>query len=192
MQKIATAFFFIFLFLRAAAQEPPYSVCTGCWNADSLGNQRVLVRYRGNGDGHVAHGVGGAGVARVVIPWRRRDEDAERKRIIVQDSATGVRVRNVWVRSVTREAGDISFEPVSGKGCYYIYYLPERGAEQLSQGGVLAARHDGGSGLDGCGVDSYRGQFSCDGFSVDRFVQCDLSDGGGGDSEGSGGVEGEI
>ena len=126
MQKIATAFFFIFLFLRAAAQEPPYSVCTGCWNADSLGNQRVLVRYRGNGDGHVAHGVGGAGVARVVIPWRRRDEDAERKRIIVQDSATGVRVRNVWVRSVTREAGDISFEPVSGKGCYYIYYLPYR------------------------------------------------------------------
>jgi len=81
-----------------------------------LGNQRVVVRYGG--------GVGG--VVRVLIPWRRRDENPERKRIIVQDSATGVRVRNVVVRSVTREAGDILFEPVSGNGCYYIYYEPYR------------------------------------------------------------------
>jgi hypothetical protein len=50
----------------------------------------------------------------------------ERKRIIVQDSVTGARVRNVVVRSVTREAGDIVFEPVSGKGTYFIYYLPYR------------------------------------------------------------------
>lgn len=117
MQKIAATFLFLLLFLGVTAQELPYSVCTGCWNADSLGNQRVVVRYRGAGDG---------GVARVVIPWRRQDEDAARKRIIVQDSATGVRVRNVVVRSVTREMGDIVFEPVSGKGCYYIYYEPYR------------------------------------------------------------------
>jgi hypothetical protein len=113
MQKIATTFLFLLLLLGVTAQELSYSVCTGCWNADSLGNQRVVVWYRGAGDG---------GVARVVIPWRRQDEDAARKRIIVQDSATGVRVRNVVVRSVTREAGDILFEPVSGKGCYYLYY----------------------------------------------------------------------
>jgi hypothetical protein len=115
MQKIATTFLFLLLFLGGAAQTLPYSVCTRCWNADSLGNQRVVVRYGGGG-----------AIANVVIPWRRRDEDAARKRIIVQDSATGVRVRNVWVQSVTREAGDILFEPVSGKGCYYIYYEPYR------------------------------------------------------------------
>jgi hypothetical protein len=115
MQKIAATFLFLLLFLAAAAQELPYSVCTGCWNADSLGNQRVVVHFRGPGS-----------VAHSVIYWRRRDEDAARKRIIVQDSATGVRVRNVLVRSVTREVGDILFEPVSGNGCYYIYYEPYR------------------------------------------------------------------
>ena len=135
MQKTAASFLFLLLFLGAAGQTLPYSACTGCWNADSLGNQRVVVRYGGSagraggvsGDGRVARVVSEYGpVARVVIPWRRRDEDAARKRIIVQDSATGERVRNVWVRSVTREVGDIYFEPVSGKGCYYIYYEPYR------------------------------------------------------------------
>jgi hypothetical protein len=125
MQKIVASFLFLLLFLGAAAQELPYSVCTGCWNPDSLGNQRVVVRYGGGGGSH--SGVAGSeGVVRVVIPWRRRDEDAGRKRIIVQDSVTGARVRNVVVRSVTREEGDILFEPVSGKGVYYIYYLPYR------------------------------------------------------------------
>ena len=98
-------------------------MCAGCWIRDSLGNQRGVVRYGGDRSGVAG---GSAGVVRVVIPWRRRDEDAAKKRIIVQDSATGVRVRNVWVRSVTREAGDILFEPVSGRGCYYIYYEPYR------------------------------------------------------------------
>jgi len=50
----------------------------------------------------------------------------EDKRIIVQDSATGRRIRNVSIRSVTRESGDILFEPVSGAGIYYVYYLPYR------------------------------------------------------------------
>jgi hypothetical protein len=118
MQKTSWGFFIFFsLSLAAAAQELPYSVCTGCWNADSLGNQRVVARYGASGAGGAVH---------VVIPWRRRVEDAGRKRIIVQDSATGERVRNVWVRSVTRQVGDIYFEPVSGKGCYYIYYEPYR------------------------------------------------------------------
>jgi hypothetical protein len=121
MQRIAATYLSLLLVLGAAAQELPYSVCSGCWNADSLGNQRIVVRYRGSG---VAGG--GSGVARVVILWRRRDEDAGKKRIIVLDSATGERVRNVWVRSVTREVGDICFEPVSGKGIYYVYYMPYR------------------------------------------------------------------
>ena len=35
-------------------------------------------------------------------------------------------MRNVRVWSVTREEGDIVFEPVSGEGTYYVYYLPYR------------------------------------------------------------------
>lgn len=121
MQKILTTYSFLLLFLGVEAQQPRHTVCTGCWDADTLGNQRVVVRYSGGGAG-----AGGVVVAEAVIPWRRRDENPERKRIIVQDSATGLRVKNVEVRSVTREIGDILFEPVSGKGCYYVYYLPYR------------------------------------------------------------------
>ena len=45
-------------------------------------------------------------------------------RVIVQDSATGARVLNVVEGAVTRESGEFFFEPVSGEGNYYIYYLP--------------------------------------------------------------------
>ncbi len=117
MQKIAATFFILFLFIGAAAQELPYSVCTGCWNPDSLGNQRAVVR---------CPNVTASRLAEVRIPWRRRDQHPERKRIIVQDSSTGKRVRNVRVWSVTREEGDIVFEPISGEGTYYVYYLPYR------------------------------------------------------------------
>ena len=116
MQKFVSTFLFLGLFIGAAAQELRYTVCTGCWNPDSLGNRRVVVRYSG----------GGADVVEVMIPWRRRDENPEKKRVIVQDSSTGLRVKNVWATSVTREKGDIYFEPVSGKGTYYVYYLPYR------------------------------------------------------------------
>ncbi|HLX65617.1 MAG TPA: glycoside hydrolase domain-containing protein, partial [Puia sp.] len=129
MQNTSWVFFSLLLLfsVTAGAQELPYSVCTGCWNPDSLGNQRVVVRYGSGARGGSHSGVAGsARVVRVAIPWRRRDENPERKRIIVQDSATGVRVRNVVVQSVTREEGDILFEPVSGNGVYYIYYLPYR------------------------------------------------------------------
>jgi len=63
-------------------------------------------------------------VAHVVIPWRRRDSDPEGKRVIVQDSATGARVLNVVEGAVTRESGEFFFQPVSGKGIYYVYYMP--------------------------------------------------------------------
>src|SRR5579872_2891484 len=116
MQKITAVPLFLFLYLAAAAQQAPYSACPGCWNPDSLGNHRVVLRYSDTG----------RGVAHARIAWRRRDMRPEDKRIIVQDSATGRRIRNVSIRSVTRESGDILFEPVSGAGIYYVYYLPYR------------------------------------------------------------------
>ena len=118
MQKIRWFSFWLLLLIiavPAAGQELPYSSCPGCWNPDSLGNHRAVVRY--NGSGAVAH---------VVVPWRRRDSDPGGKRVIVQDSATGARVLNVIEGAVTRESGEFFFQPVSGAGNYYIYYLPYR------------------------------------------------------------------
>ncbi len=97
----------------SAAQEVKYTVGKPTWMADSLGNHRAAVAFNGNGN-----------IARVLIPWRRRDESPEKKRIIVQDARTGKKITNVAVMSINREQGDICFEPVSGKGYYYIYYLP--------------------------------------------------------------------
>src|SRR5262249_53841899 len=43
-------------------------------------------------------------------------------------SAKGVRVRNVYRASITRERGVLIFQPVSGPGEYYLYFLPYRGS----------------------------------------------------------------
>jgi hypothetical protein len=48
------------------------------------------------------------------------------KRLIVQDSATGKLILNKTAGAISRESGEIFFEPISGKGLYYIYYMPYR------------------------------------------------------------------
>ncbi|MFL5520672.1 MAG: glycoside hydrolase domain-containing protein, partial [Gemmatimonadales bacterium] len=96
------------------AQGAPAEV--GRWNADSLGNHRARVRVTAAGE-----------AARVHLPWRRRDTEPEQKRVIVT-TASGVRARNVAVGDLTREAGDIAFEPVDGPGEYFVYYMPYEGS----------------------------------------------------------------
>lgn len=86
----------------------------GKWNADSLGNHRAKVEVTKTGKAVLA-----------TIPWRRRDFDPEKKNIIVTDS-TGKRIPNVERISITREKGEIVFEPTAGMGTYYIYYMPYR------------------------------------------------------------------
>ncbi|HEV9037794.1 MAG TPA: glycoside hydrolase domain-containing protein [Puia sp.] len=101
--------------LVARAQSIPYTSCPGCWNPDSLGNHRAAIDFRGPG-----------AVAHVNLPWRLRVADPAAHRIIVQDAVTGARVRNATTGVLTRESGGVFFEPVSGKGLYYVYYLPYR------------------------------------------------------------------
>ncbi|WP_216823370.1 glycoside hydrolase domain-containing protein [Niastella vici] len=113
MKKIVIAAILSLLILPVTAQNIQYGVCPGCWNTDSLGNHRVVLQVEEN-----------AKLARAVIPWRRRDNYPGKKRIIVQDAATGLRINNVKIQSLTRETGDIFFEPASGKGTYYVYYMP--------------------------------------------------------------------
>lgn len=116
MKKIINYLFFVCVIPAIGfAQELHYQSSVDGWNADSLGNQRVLVNFTGEGN-----------VARVLIPWRRRDLHPEQKRIIVEDARTQQRITNVVVQHISADSGDIFFEPVSGRGDYYIYYLPFR------------------------------------------------------------------
>ncbi|MBX2924980.1 MAG: hypothetical protein KF746_22455 [Chitinophagaceae bacterium] len=101
------------LYGTSFSQELSYKSSTDEWNADSLGNYRVLVQFDGTGN-----------VAKVHIPWRRRDDNAAAKKIIVQDGQTQQLVLNATAKNITSESGDIYFEPSSGKGIYYIYYMP--------------------------------------------------------------------
>ncbi|MFL9482278.1 glycoside hydrolase domain-containing protein [Chitinophagaceae bacterium LWZ2-11] len=113
MKKILLFSLFAFALVSVRAQDVKYSFCNNCWESDSLGNHRAIVEFNGQGS-----------VARVVIRWRRRDNDPQNKRIIVQDAATNKKVINVKTNLITRESGEIFFEPTSGKGAYYIYYMP--------------------------------------------------------------------
>src|SRR5580692_828342 len=105
---------FVLLMAPAAlvsAQTVPYTSCPGCWNADSLGNHRAVVRF--DGPGTTAH---------AYIPWRLPLTGAFNHRIIVQDAKTGARVE-ATPGALTRESGEIFFR-AAAKGRYYVYYLP--------------------------------------------------------------------
>lgn len=95
-----------------AAQQIKYSDGNESWNPNLLGNHRVVVEFTGKDN-----------VAKTTIEWRRRDENPELKRIIVQD-ANGKEILNTKTENINRENGTIFFEPVSGKGTYYVYYMP--------------------------------------------------------------------
>ncbi len=85
------------------------------WNADSLGNHRVVLLFDGEGK-----------YARANFHWRRRDDQPEGKRLILQDGVSGQRVMNTMVISNNNEWCDILFEPTAGKGTYFLYYMPSR------------------------------------------------------------------
>ena len=85
---------------------------TGKWDADSLGNHRVVVAVDKSADAVLA-----------TLQWRRRDSDPDKKGIMVIDAATGRRITNVLRFGITREKGEIVFQPQTVPGEYYIYYL---------------------------------------------------------------------
>ncbi len=117
MKKIILSVMVFGLIQVLSAQELKYTHSNTLWDTDSLGNQRVLVVFQGEGK-----------VAKVIIPWRRRDDHPEQKKIIVEDAQTQRQVLNVTVTNISSTSGEIYFEPVSGKGNYYMYYMPYRNA----------------------------------------------------------------
>ena len=102
----------------ADAQEVRYGL--GSWVADSTGNHRAVVRVAAPAE-----------AVRVHIAWRRRDRSPETKRIIVT-TADDLRIANAVAMNVTREAGDVAFEPVAGAGEYHVYYMPYTGTFRSS------------------------------------------------------------
>ena len=96
------------------AQEKPLPELygTGTWDADSLGNHRVVVAVDKSADAVLA-----------TLDWRRRDPNPEAKNLIVVDAATGKRIMNVARFEINREQGKVVFQPQTVPGQYYIYYL---------------------------------------------------------------------
>lgn len=104
---------FVLASLVSFSQDITYTNCDSCWNADSLGNHRALVKVSDK-----------ASSVRVVLPWRRRDNDPENKRVIVEAADSHTKILNVTTGIINREMGEIYFEPLAAESLYYIYYMP--------------------------------------------------------------------
>ena len=100
------------LFQIGHSQQKAALYGLGSWDADSLGNHRVIIKVDRKAE-----------AVRVLIPWRRRDLKPETKNIIIIDGATGKRITNTYRLSVNREAGELVFEPQTAPGEYQVYYL---------------------------------------------------------------------
>ena len=98
---------------RRAASEDKVSYGVGSWDANSLGNHRVVIDVSRGTCAVAAH-----------IPWRRRDHNPEKKKLLLIDAKTGRHINNVCPVEVNREFGDFIFEPVTVPGKYYMYYMP--------------------------------------------------------------------
>ena len=98
--------------LLASAQDITYG--TGQWNSEGLGNHRALIYVGKNSD-----------AVKVTIPWRRLD-NVEDKNLILIDALTNQRVKNIYCVQKNKDFGEIVFQPISGEGNYYLYYMPSR------------------------------------------------------------------
>ncbi|HVW97223.1 MAG TPA: glycoside hydrolase domain-containing protein [Mucilaginibacter sp.] len=103
-----------FMFLNVNGQDVKYVSGHNTWNPDSLGNHRAVVNVTAEGP-----------AAEAKIEWRRRDNPAD-KEVIVVDAQTNLRITNVKLGDLSRKSGTIIFEPTSGPGKYYLYYMPYR------------------------------------------------------------------
>ncbi|MCY1721805.1 DUF6067 family protein [Prolixibacteraceae bacterium Z1-6] len=114
-----TLLFFCLSIIAGFAQEKssfdPHLYGTGNWDADSLGNHRVVINVENEADIVWAH-----------IPWRRRDFNPEEKDLIIVDVTSGKQIKNIHSVTINREFGDILFQPQTVPGAYEIYYLKHK------------------------------------------------------------------
>ncbi len=96
------------------AQTLPRGI--GQWNADSLGNHRVVIAVDS-----------GASAVRAHIVWRRRDRAPSKKQVLVYAAGRPGRILNARVFGVSQLEADVAFQPVAGAGEYWVYYMPYTG-----------------------------------------------------------------
>lgn len=112
-----TLLLFFVLFFSAIisyAQVCTYAVATQPWN-ESLGNHRAVLKVNAVSDAVYSK-----------IYWRRRDQHPERMRIIITNQE-GKEVKNIYRVNINRESGEFIFQPNSGTGIYFVYYMPYKG-----------------------------------------------------------------
>jgi hypothetical protein len=105
--------FFMFIpFSLIALPVAEYGI--GKWSAKrtGLGHHRAKVKVENNTD-----------AVAVMIPWRRRDQRLQDKAILVYDSKNQC-IKNALPVEVTQDKCRLIFQPKSGKGEYFIYYMP--------------------------------------------------------------------
>ncbi|MDE5472899.1 hypothetical protein BAX94_15810 [Elizabethkingia meningoseptica] len=109
------------------------------WNPDKLGNKRAVVKFEGKSK-----------MAKAVIPWRN-PEVKDGQRILVVDSTSQKQYEVSAYLNINREQGEILFEPASGKGTYYIYYLPYelKASENYPQAAYLKKTTSGSADIKG-------------------------------------------
>jgi len=84
----------------------------GEWAEKGHGNHRAVISVTDAKTYNLVH-----------IDWRRRDENPQDKALVIEDEK-GNRVTDFYVKNINRIYGDVIFDPISGAGNYYIYYLP--------------------------------------------------------------------
>ena len=109
---LAFLFASVFLSYNISAQQHIYPPQKVAWNPDSLGNHRAVVMVKDNEP-----------KITISIDWRNRNVRPNQK-VYVVDSTTNQLVTNVDEKIMHPEKGVIAFDATSGKGIYYVYYLP--------------------------------------------------------------------
>ena len=89
----------------------------GSWDAERWGNHRALVEVSSTGE-----------KARARIPWRRWDDEAEKKGVFVHRAADDTEIPRVYVHRISREFCEIAFDTagvIGGgiPGIYEVYYM---------------------------------------------------------------------
>lgn len=85
---------------------------TGNWDRNKFGNHRAVIEVHTDATTVLVH-----------IPWQRQDNPAG-KAVILVEAKTGKQLYNFRFQKLTPEAGDLAFQPLGGKGIYYLYYMP--------------------------------------------------------------------
>ncbi len=110
---------------NATSGHPEVACGIGTWDKLLYGNHRFVVEVAPTAQVVPMSSVAPTAPAyKLVLPWRRQDEDPATVDVIVVSGKTGARVRNVVIEECTRESGTLLFEAIDGPGIYYVYYLP--------------------------------------------------------------------